>query len=88
MKSRNENMLFIPKYQVPAGKKATYTNALCDNRPLKYDPLCVHITVGGNRLIYPGYPIAPDVSLLDSKLILNRTISTPGDRFFCANIKY
>ena len=79
---------FIPKHQVPAGRKATYANEVCYYRPLKYDPYRVGLTVGGNRLIYHVDPSAPASSVLESKLIFNSTISTPSARLFCADIKY
>ena len=82
MGSGTENILFIPKHQVPAGRKSIYDNAVCDYRPLKDDPYFVLLTVGGDRIIYHGYPRSPSESLLDSKLISNITISTPGARFF------
>ena len=82
-----ETIFIVPKHQVPAGMKVTYANAVCDNRPLKYDPYCVRLTVGGDRLIYPGDTSTPDASPLDSKLMFNITITTPGDRFFCTYIK-
>ena len=81
MKSSTETIFSIHKHQVPAGRNVTYANKVCDYRPLKYDPYCVIITIGGNRLIYPGDPRYPDVSLMDSKLIFNSTIS-PCAHFF------
>ena len=58
------------------------SNALFDKRPLEYDPYHMRVTVEGKRIIYPGDKLAPASSLLDSKLILNSTISTPGDQSF------
>ena len=74
--------IFIHKNQVPAGRKATYANAVCDYEPLKYDPYCVWLAVGGDRLIYPGDTRGPTASLLASKTIFNVTISTLGAWFF------
>ena len=87
MPSEKEDIFFINKNQVPAGRKATYVNAVCGYRPLNYDPYHMRLTVGGYRIIYPGNPSAPVASLLDSKTIFNITISTPGARCFCAYIK-
>ena len=77
-----QTLFFIHKHQVPAGRKATYANAVCDYRPLEDDPYRVRLTVGGEILIYPGDPRAPATSLLDSKLVFNSTISTPAVLFF------
>jgi hypothetical protein len=38
MTSGNENIFFIPRRQVPQGRKVTYANPVCDYRPLKSDP--------------------------------------------------
>ena len=75
---RNRNYFLIHKNQVTEGRKATYSNGVCDYRPLKDGPYCVQLTVGDNRLIYPGDPSAPAASLLESKIIFNSTITTPG----------
>ena len=47
----------------------------------------MRLTVRGKRLIYSGGPSAPAASLMDSKIIFNGTISTPGAQFFCEDIK-
>ena len=88
MKPGTKNIFFIPKNQVPAGQKVTYNNTVCYCRPLKDDPYRVRITIGGNILIYLGDPRISAASLLDSKLISNSTVSTPGARLFCVDIKY
>ena len=82
-----DHTFLIYKNQVPEGTKATYSNVVCDYRPLKYDPYRVQLTIGGDILIYPGDPRDPAASLIDSKIIFNGTISTPGARLFCADIK-
>lgn len=54
---------------------------------LRTKPYRVQLTVGGDRVDYPHDPAAPAASLIESKLIFNSTISTPGTRFFLADIK-
>ena len=84
-----EQTIFFPtRIKSKQEIKETYANAVCDYRPLKYDPHCVRLAIGGDRLIYPGDPSAPAASLLESKIFFNTTISTPGAQCFCANIKY
>ena len=56
---------FIRKEEVPTGRTFTYTNFLCDRRPLKSEPYIVRLTVGGDRLEYPDDASAPAASLLD-----------------------
>ena len=65
MTSGTDTIFFIHKNQVPAGREAKYANSVYDYRPLKDNSHHVRLTVGGDRLIYPGGPIAPTESLLD-----------------------
>ena len=81
MKLGTETIILIHKHQVPAKRKATYANSVCDYRPLKYDRNRLQLAVGGNILIYAGDPSSLAVSLLDSKIIFKSTILTPGDQF-------
>jgi hypothetical protein len=87
MPTGTSTIFFIPRSQVPTDRNATYANAVCDYRPTKDDPWRVRLTVGGDKLEYPGDPGAPTASLLDAKLVLNSTISTPKAKFMCCDIK-
>jgi hypothetical protein len=87
MPTGSNTIFFITKAEVPTGRKATYANAICDYRPTKDDPWRVRLTVGGDKLDYPGDPGAPAASLLEAKLILNSVISTKGAKFLTADIK-
>ena len=55
-------------------------------RPEKEDPNRVRVTVGGNRINYPGDCGTPTADLLTVKLLLNSVISTPGARFMTIDI--
>ena len=81
MKSGNDNMFFIPKSAIPANRKVTYANPVCDFRPLKDEPYHVRLTVGSDGLFYEADTGAPTASLLEVKILLNSVISTPGARF-------
>jgi len=50
MKFGNDNMFFIPKSAIPANRKVTYANPVCDFCPLKDEPYRVRLTVVGYRL--------------------------------------
>ena len=80
---------FITKTDVPYDKKVTYGNFICDFRPLKSEPYRVRLTVGGDKLPYTDDAGSPAASLLETKLILNSTISdaSKGARFLCADLK-
>ena len=87
MPTGNNNLFFIHKHQVPQGKKITYSNPVCDYRPLKDDPYRVRLTVGGDKLHCNFDVGAPAASLLEAKILFNSVISTPGARFMSADIK-
>ena len=48
---------------------------ICDFRPLKDDPYRVRLTVGGDKLEYDNDAGSPAASFIETKLILNITIS-------------
>lgn len=50
---------FISRSKVPLHKKVTYANFICNYRPLKEEPMRVHLTVGGNRLDYEANADSP-----------------------------
>ena len=49
---------------------------------------CVRVTVGGDRLDFPGATTTHYGILTTTKCLLNSTISTPGARFMTLDIKY
>ena len=57
-------------------------------RPTKSEVNRVRVTVGGNRLNFPGATTTHCSSLTTTKFLLNSTISTPGARFITLDIKY
>ena len=87
--SGTDTIDFIRKSEVPANKKVTYANFICDYRPLKTEPHRVRLTVGGDKLYCPYDGGSPAASLLETKLILNSTISDAkkGARFLSDDLK-
>jgi hypothetical protein len=79
----------IDKSEVPANKTVTYGVCVCDYRPLKSEPYRVRLTVGGDKLPYDDDFGSPAASLLETKLIINSTISDArrGARFLSADLK-
>ena len=80
---------FITKNEVPTGRKGTYGNFVCDYSPLKSEPYCVWLTVGGDCLEYESDAGSPAALLVETKLLLNSTISDAhqGARFMSAGLK-
>ena len=80
---------FIQHTQVPKQRKITYASFVCDHRPLKSEPWRVRIVVGGDRLSYTNETGSPAASLLETKVLLNSTISDAnrGARFMSLDLK-
>ena len=62
-------------------KEVCHTKVVCEVRPQKEAPDRTKITIGGNRIVYPGDVGTPTSSLELIKLILNSVLSRPGAKF-------
>ena len=84
-----ETIKFINKTQVPKGKKVIYANFRADHRPLKPEPFRIRCVVGGDKLDYHHDTSSPTTDLLETKLLINSTISDPrmGARFCSVDLK-
>jgi hypothetical protein len=65
----------------------TYGRLVFDIRPHKVEQHRVRLTVGGDMINYPGETATKNADLTTSKCLWNSTISTPGARYMCANVK-
>ncbi len=74
---------------IPADRRkdVTYPRVVCDVRPQKADPNRTRITVGGNRISYPGDTGTKTGSVELVKLLINSVLSRPGANFACFDIK-
>lgn len=80
---------FCPTYlhDIPTDDTATSpTHVVGKIRLQKEDPNRTRITIGGNRICYPG-DWGTKTSSLKFKLLINCAISTPDVRFACFGIK-
>ena len=68
---------------IPSDRRqdVTYSRVVCEVRPTKDDPNRTRITIGGNRICYPGDTGTRTGSLELVKLQLNNVLSTPNARF-------
>ena len=80
-------IFFIPKHKVPAHKKVSYGRIVCEIRPQKKEKERTRLTVGGDKLDYDGPTTTETADITTVKVLLNSTISTPGARFCCFDIK-
>ena len=60
---------------------------MCDVRPQKAEPNRTRLTVGGDRINYPGDCGTPTADMLLVKILFNSIISTEGARFMTGDIK-
>jgi hypothetical protein len=84
-----DTIKFIHKHDVPTErfKDVTYGRLVTSFRPEKEDPYRVRLTVGGNRIHFPGDCGTPTVDMLTVKILLNSVISTKGAKFMTIDIK-
>ena len=80
-------VFFIPRSAIPAGRTVTYSQLVASIRPHKTETHRVRVTVGGNRLDFPGDTTTNCASLTTTKRLFNSTISTPGACFITIDIK-
>ena len=78
---------FIPKSAIPQGRKVTYARMVASIRPTKAEVNRVRVTVGSDRLDFPGAATTHCTGLKTTKCLLNSTISTLGARFMTLDIK-
>jgi hypothetical protein len=84
------NTFFLIDYQdIPLHKRkeVCHTMVVCEVRPDKDDPDRTRITIGGNRICFPGN-VGTNTALLELvKLLLNRVLSRKGARFSSIDLK-
>ena len=67
----------------------THITFVLNYRPLKTEPYQVHVTVGDNRLAYTLDAGSPAANMLETKILVNSTISDASKRarFMSADLK-
>jgi hypothetical protein len=82
-------IVFIAHNDIPPQRRkdVTYGRIVANYRPEKEDPYRIRLTVGGNRITYPGDCGTPTADMLTTKILLNSVISTKGARFMTIDIK-
>eukprot|EP00804_Cyclotella_cryptica_P025733 CCRYP_002928-RA/>CCRYP_002928-RA protein AED:0.21 eAED:0.24 QI:0/0/0/1/0/0/4/0/800 len=82
-------IVFIAPDQIPPNqRKDIIYGRICANyRPEKDDPYRIRLTVGSNRITYPGNLCTPTADMLTTKVLLNSVISTKGASFMTIDIK-
>ena len=82
-------IVFIPYNDIPLDcrKHITYGKTVVTYRPEKEDPNRTCLTVGGNRIVYPGNISTPTVEIMTVEMHLNSVISTKGAKYCTFDIK-
>jgi hypothetical protein len=80
-------IVFIQAAEIQKERTVTFGRLVCDIRPQKAEQHRVRLTVGGDRIDYPGETATKNVDLTTSKCMWNSTISTPHARYMCADVK-
>jgi hypothetical protein len=65
----------------------TYGRLVSSIRPTKSETHHVRVTIGGDKLDYPGVTSTQCASLTTTKCHLNSTISTPNAKYIVLDIK-
>ena len=78
---------FIHPDQMPKGRTAAYIRFVCADRPEKINPKRVRITIGGDRIDYPGNTSTKTADMTTVKTLFNSTISTKAARFMTGDLK-
>ena len=76
----------MPRAAIPAGYTVTYSQLVAGIRSHKTENRRVRVTIGGNKLEFPGNTTTNCSSLTTTKCLLNSTISTPRARFLALDI--
>jgi hypothetical protein len=82
-------IFFIHKHQVPTErwKDITYAKFVCELKPNKAEVHRTRLTVGGDKVHYPGDVGTPTADLTLVKMHINSVISTRGARYMTLDVK-
>jgi hypothetical protein len=79
---------FIHRSQVPTGRTVTYARFCANIRPQKEETHRCRITVGGDKIDYPGEVSTKTAGLTTIKLLLNTVVSKSTAKFMTAEVNF
>jgi hypothetical protein len=85
--SGTNTIFFVKREAVPNDRKVTYGRLVSSLRPTKAETHRVRVTVGGDKLDYPGLTTTQCASLTTTKCHLNSVLSTPNAKYVVLDIK-
>jgi hypothetical protein len=71
-----DTCFFIKLTNIPKDRQITYSKIVCDYKPHKKEKERVRLTVGGDRLDYPGDVATSTADITTFKILINSTLST------------
>ena len=86
MSKGNITIFFIPKSKVPSGRTVAYGLIVTEIQPQKDKTHCTWLTIGGNRIHFPGDITKLATDIKTSKLLFNSVISIPNSKTMCDEI--
>jgi hypothetical protein len=78
---------FIQRSNIPKGRKVTYGSFVVDIKDHKEERERTRLTVGGDKIEYPGDKSTRTAGLTTAKILINSVISTMGAKFLVIDIK-
>ena len=89
MPKGTDTVHFIHYNDIPDDRKkdVTYLRIVSTDRPQKAQPRRVRWTCGGDRINYPHDVSTKTADITTAKILFNSTVSTPGAKFCCFDIK-
>ena len=81
-----KTMKIVYRRDIPKDRKVTYEWIVCNYRPQKKEASWCRITVGGDRVEYPGDFSIKIVDLTTTKFLLNSVLSKLRVRFMTADV--
>jgi hypothetical protein len=78
---------FIRRSNIPKGCKVTYGSFVVDIKDHKEKKERTRLTVGGDKIEYPGDKSTRTAGLTTAKILINSVISTLGAKFLVIDIK-
>jgi hypothetical protein len=81
-----DTITFIHHHEMPQYQQATYLRFVCSKRPQKAEHHRTQMTVGGNKIDYPGDKSTRSAELQTTKILFNSIVSTPDAQFCTMDI--
>jgi hypothetical protein len=81
-------LFFIDLGKIPKGRKIMHGKIVCRIKPHKDEPERVRLTIGGDKLDYPGEVATPTVDITTLIFLINSTLYTEEARMMMMDFNY